>query len=267
MNFYSELENIFRKQILDSYPLDWEENYITRTLLFEYRKLFRNIEINGLSPLPIRIESTGYKLTGKPESNFWDIAIIVRITHPEIPTFEGVASLEAKKIHKKSRKFEEIKGKQLDIISSQSKYSMLLMYDFEPIQKHHDYSFFSSTTKPTHVAVVPIDIVESIVKEKTSSLSSPKKISLDSNSLYKFSVPLAYQIVFRYFRGLDLEFNESLLKLVKGYETESRLVARERNLPQYILQVSVSYGDSYIDTEFDVNRGVFTEITSSELED
>jgi hypothetical protein len=165
MSLYSELENIFRKQILDSYPLDWEENHITRSLLFEYRKLFRNIEINGLSPLPIRIESTGYKLTGQTESNFGDIAIIIRIAHPGVSTFEGVALLEAKKIHKKTRKFEEIKGKQLNRISSRSKYPMLLMYDFKPIEKYHDYSFFPST-KPTHIAVVPIDIVESIVKEK-----------------------------------------------------------------------------------------------------
>lgn len=54
MNLYSELENIFRQQILDSYPSDWHEDYITRKICFEYRKLFRNLQINGLSSLPIR---------------------------------------------------------------------------------------------------------------------------------------------------------------------------------------------------------------------
>jgi hypothetical protein len=35
MNLYSELENIFRKQILDSYPLDWEENYVNKNVFTE----------------------------------------------------------------------------------------------------------------------------------------------------------------------------------------------------------------------------------------
>jgi hypothetical protein len=66
---------------------------------------------------------------------------------------------------------------------------------------------------------------------------------------------------------LDLEFDKDLLKSVKGYETEFREFERERNLPQYILQVSVSYGNSDVNAEFDVNRDFFTEITSSELEE
>src|SRR5436189_159680 len=121
MTLYSEIENICRQQILDSYPSDWSEDYITRKILFEYRKL----------------------------------------------------------------------------------------YDNQSIQKFHDYSFFPSTTKQNHAVVVPIDIVESIIRDKDPDYLAQdkdrKKFPIDANSIYKFSVPLAYQILFRYFRGLDLD--------------------------------------------------------------
>ncbi len=32
LTLYSELENICRQQILDSYPSDWSEDYITRKI-------------------------------------------------------------------------------------------------------------------------------------------------------------------------------------------------------------------------------------------
>ncbi|MEH2415009.1 hypothetical protein [Nostoc sp.] len=268
MTLYSELENIFRQQVLDSYPSDWSEDYITRKIFFEYRKLFRDIQINGLSSLAIKINSAAYKLTGKSETKFGDIGFLVRITHPDIPDFEGVTSLEAKIIHKTKRKFQEIKGRQLNTISSNVKYPMLLLYDNQSIEKFHDYSFFPSTTKQNHAVVVPIDIVESIIRDKDPDYldqdKDQKKFPIDANSIYKFSVPLAYQILFRYFRGLDLDFNQNLIEHIKGYESEYLFNLQERSLPQYLLLISVSYGDYDTNIEFDINRNIFSEITSSE---
>ena len=267
MTLYSELENIFRQQILDSYPLDWSEDYITRKIFFEYRKLFRDIQINGLSSLAIKINSAAYKFTGEPETKFGDIGFIVRITHPDSSCFEGVTSLEAKKIHKNKRTFQEIKGKQLNTISRNVQYPMLLLYDNQSVQKFHDYSFFTSTTKQNHAVVVPIDIVESIIIDKDPHYldqdKDRKKFPIDANSIYKFSVPLAYQILFRYFRGLDLDFNQDLIQYLKGYESEYSLNMPEINRPQYLLLVSVNYGDSDSSIEFDINRDIFSEITSS----
>lgn len=271
MTLYTELENIFRQQILDSYPSDWEEDYITRKIFFEYRKLFRNIQINGLSSLTISINSAAYKFTGNPETRFGDIGFIVRITYPGSAPFEGFTSLEAKKIHKTTRRFEEIKGKQLNKISREVQYPMLLMYDNKPIEKIHDYSFFPSTRKANHAVVVPIDIVKLIINEKYPSYldedKNHKKISIDGKNIYNFSVPLAYQILFRYFRGLDLDFNQDLIRYMKGYQNEDLYNQLERSLPQYLLLVSVSYGDAEITMDFDIDRRVFQEITSSELDE
>lgn len=267
---YSHLENIFRQQIIDSYPVDWKEDYITMKILFEYRKLFRNIEINGLSSLPIKVNSIAYKLDGKPETEFGDIGFLIRITHRNGYFFEGVTSLEAKVIHKATRKFQEIKGKQLNRISSNIKYPMLLMYDFRPIKKFHDYSFFPSISKSNHVAVVPIDIVELFVKDKDPEYSKKDtrhKTPLDGESIYQFSVPLAYQILFRYFRGLDLDFNPKLIRSIKGLEFEDLSNVQEISLPQYLLVISVSYGDSELSMDFDINTSIFSEIMSSEPED
>ena len=271
MTLYTELENLFRQQILDSYPSDWDEDYITRKILFEYRKLFRNIQINGLSSLPISINSAAYKFTGNAETRFGDIGFIVKITYPGSAPFEGVTSLEAKKIHKTKRKFEEIKSRQLNTISREVQYPMLLMYDNQPIEKIHDYSFFPSTRKANHAVVVPIDIVESIINDKNSSYldesKNSKKISIAGKNIYNFSVPLAYQILFRYFRGLDLDFHKHLIRYTKGYQEEDLSNQLERSLPQYLLLVSVSYGDVERTMDFDINTRVFREITSSELDE
>ncbi len=269
MTVYSHLENIFRQQILDSYPVDWKEDYITREILFEYRKLFRNIEINGLSSLPIKVNSIAYKLDGKSETEFGDIGFLIRITPRNGSCFEGVTSLEAKKIHKATRKFQEIKGKQLNRISSNLTYPMLLMYDFHPIKKFHDYSFFPSISKANHAAVVPIDIVELFVKDKDPEYSNKDphhQTPLDGESIYQFSVPLAYQILFRYFRGLDLDFNPKLIRSIKGWEFEDLSNEQEISLPQYLLVISVSYGDSDLSMDFDINISMFSEIMSSEPE-
>ncbi|NEU83263.1 hypothetical protein [Nostoc sp. UIC 10630] len=272
MTLYSELENICRQQILDSYPSDWSEDYITRKIVFEYRKLFRDIQINGLSSLTIKINSAAYKFTGKSETKFGDIGLIVRITHPGNRYFEGVTSLEAKIIHKNKRKFQEIKARQLNIISSNVQYPMLLLYDNKSIEKFHDYSFFPSTAKQNHAVVVPIHIVESIIRDKVpdyfSQNKAQNKLPIEANSsIYQFSIPLAYQILFRYFRGLDLDFNQHLIQRIKGYEFEDLLDIQNRTLPQYLLLVSVSYGDFDSNIEFDINREIFREITSSEPEE
>ncbi|WP_143844972.1 hypothetical protein [Nostoc sp. T09] len=270
MTLYSELEKIFRQQILDSYPSDWDEDYITRKILFEYRKLFRNIQINGFSSLPVTINSAAYKLIGNTETQFGDIGFIVKLTYSGSHSFEGATSLEAKKIHKNKRSFEEIKGKQLNKISSKIQYPMLLMYDNKPIKKFHDYSFFPTTTKHNHAVVVPINIVESIIREiNPYYIDKDKnyKIPIDGNSIYKFSVPLAYQILFRYFRGLDLDFNQELIRNLKGYQNQDLSYLQESNLPQYLLVVSVSYGEAETMIDFDINTEIFTEITSSELDE
>ncbi|WP_353932723.1 hypothetical protein WJM97_09105 [Okeanomitos corallinicola TIOX110] len=268
MNLYSELENIFRQQILDSYPIDWKEDYITHKIFFEYRKLFRNLQINGLSSSTISINSAAYKFSGNPERLFGDIGFIVKITDADRNHFEGVTSLEAKIRHKKTGKFEEIKVNQLNRISKNLQYPMLLMYDYNPIDKFHDYSFFPSTARRNHTAVVPINIVKSIIPTVPDYLKKDKnsKTSIDTKGIYKFSVPLAYQIIFRYFRGLDLDFDQDLIRIMKGYENEEldAYDLREILLPKYLLLVHVNYGNSETNIDFDVNTGLFQEITSSE---
>ncbi|HLO86775.1 MAG TPA: hypothetical protein VK203_17480 [Nostocaceae cyanobacterium] len=275
MTLYAELEKIIRQQIWDSYPSDWREDYITRKILFEYRKLFRNIQIQGLSSLDFTINSVAYKFTGNLETQFGDIGFLVRIKYPDNSIIEGVTSLEAKIKHKKTRRFQEIKGRQLQTISANIKYPMLLMYDYQPIEKVHDYSFFPSTTKQNYAAVVPINVVYSIIRDVKPDFHNQdknNKTPVDAKTIYKFSVPLAYQIIFRYFRGLDLDFDHDLVKYIKGYEFEEgnyRRVIEERSLPQYLLCISVDYGEleSYIDMDFGVNINFFSEITSSEPED
>ena len=79
-----------------------------------------------------------------------------------------------------------------------------------------------------HAVTLPINIAISV--------------NLKNTKLYRFSYPLSHQILTRYFRGLDLDFQQEALDIAKGYD-------REIGPPQFLLVVSV-----VPDLQSDINR-------------
>ncbi len=244
---YAKLEQMLREEVKDSFPHEWDEDYITLKILSEYRKKFSSIKMVDVFSIPIKIESLSYKLKGKNETRFGDIAFLLRIQYPD-KNLEGVAFLEAKKMHQYKNIFDAIKHEQLNRIMSNAPRSLLLMYDYRPIHQYYPFlaeSNFFLLEQYTHTAVIPISLATSI-KDK-------------NEKLYRFSVPLSYQILYRYFRGLDLEFSQKALEIAKGYN-------REFGTPQYLVVVSVAYGEVNSPDFREFNRNIFTPIDSTEIE-
>ena len=202
---------------------NWDEDYITQDLLVEYRRRFRNIEIK-IAKKTIHLDSNAYKLTNKlsAEEKFGDVALIVKIQYSD-RAVEGVAFLEAKKRTEKTRRFDAIKDKQLERIYKNAPHANLLLYDYESIHNDDDYKLQQLRGIKQHGSLHAVTLPMNI------AISS----GLKNTKLYRFAHPLSHQILTRYFRGLDLDFQQETLDIARGYN-------REAGSPQFLLVVSVT---------------------------
>lgn len=234
------LETVLMSQVKDNFPTDWDEDFITRSILKELRKKLKSVRIHGLKNR-MKIEWSAFKLQGIPERKFGDIALLVNIKYHDGDRIEGVAFLEAKKRSRNKTKFGAMKVKQLRKIFRNSPRSMALLYDYDDITQFANIGLDSSIYnwyewKPcTCSVVVPINTILSLKKKDIT--------------LYKFSLPFSYQLFFRYFHGFDLEFQKKPINIAKGY-------AEEIGLPRYLAVVSIAFGRSepYRDIGFNRNR-------------
>lgn len=244
IEFCSEVEKIIANQVKGNYPVDWDEDFITRSILREFRNSFSYVEVDGLKNT-ITMAWSAYKLPRPPETKFGDVAILINIRYQDGDDIEGVGFLEAKKRDKDKITFSALKIPQLKRINKNAPHSMLLLYDYEDITKFANeiipnkdfYWFYYAWTPYTYSVVVPSDIFL-LTKQKNTTL-------------YKYSLPFSYQLCFRYFSGLDLEFQEKAIEIAKGYN--------EKMGANYLLVISIAHGrmESPI-VEFNRNR--FTEL-------
>ncbi|MGI0489524.1 hypothetical protein ACN4EK_29260 [Pantanalinema rosaneae CENA516] len=224
--FRDDLEgaiNSVIQRIVGDNLYNWDEDYITQDLLLEYRRRFKNIELK-IAKKTIQVDSNAYKLRKKlsAEEKFGDIALVVKIQYSD-HAVEGVAFLEAKKRTEKSRSFSAIKDEQLTRIYKNAPHAQLLLYDYESIHGDDDYKLQKlrgiKSSGSLHAVTLPMNI----------AISS----GLKNTKLYRFSHPLSHQILTRYFRGLDLDFQQEALDIAKGYN-------QEIGSPQFLLVVSVT---------------------------
>lgn len=244
--FLLELEIILQKHVKNNYPIDWDEDFITRSILKEIRNRLGSVKIRDFKER-MRIEWLPYKLKGRPENKFGDVAILVNIRYQDGDEIEGVAFLEAKKRDVNGTRFSAIKMAQLKRIHRNAPSSMVLLYDYNDITQFASFKpklnmrewYGWLVLKPcTCSVVVPTSIVSCNKKKDTT--------------LYKFSLPFSYQLIFRYFQGFDLELRKLPMKIAKGY-------ASERGLPAYLVVVAITYGRAEPPV-VDFNRDWFSEV-------
>lgn len=202
------------------------------------------VEIEGLKR-EMKINWTAFKLRGKNENKFGDIALLVNIHYHDGDNLEGVAFLEAKKRNKNQTKFGAVKTAQLKRIYKNAPSSMMLLFDYEDITQFIETGIFLErwnwlVLKPcTCSVVVPINTILHVRKKDTT--------------LYKFSIPFSYQLFFRYFQGFDLEFRELPIKIAKGY-------AAHKGVPTYLVIVSIGFGIAEPFRDINFNTDLFSKI-------
>src|SRR5690606_1984238 len=105
---------------------------ITLKLLSELNVALSSIELEG-EDYRRTVEWESYKLRGKYETNFGDIAIVVNINYRDGTHLDGVAFLEAKRRDWRKTTFSAMNDIQLKRVLLNAPRAHYLLYDYEDI--------------------------------------------------------------------------------------------------------------------------------------
>jgi hypothetical protein len=230
--FYRRVEKWLIGAVRSCYPASWDENHITYSIVDMLFARCQSVSLTGLDR-PFKIIWDSRKLRLPEEADYGDIAILVRLTTWAGDTLEGVGLLEAKRRDSGKASFSSVRVTQLKRILRKSPSSRLLLYDYDNVSSCMDnvaapYEDYFANWRSGHI------------EPYTHSVCVSTGLALSRNQfttgLHKFGVPLAHQLVARYFRGLDLEMDEETVNAVKGNITR-------HGGPRALILVGVSTGD------------------------
>lgn len=207
------IDRILHKEIAQCHPRYWNEDHITLSWL---KRLISEWPSFSLAPHPTTIVRwDAYKMDGSLEQENGDVAFLIDINFDNGNALQGVGFLEAKRIYDTGR-FEALKWAQLRLLSSNSSNHQLLLYDHSPIPTQYslgaclpcdccpcceDHGQYCCESSEFSAAIVMPTLHAIAYEEKGRVLES-------------IGHRLSEQILLRYFRGLDLDFDADLVKRV-----------------------------------------------------
>lgn len=200
------VDNTIRSAISSCYPRSWNEDHITYTWLEKLRGATPKIFVPN-SPR-IRVLWDAYKMDGKLEEDNGDVAFLIKVTFPNQNTLSGVAFLEAKRIYDSGR-YDALKWAQLKHMTDHSSHHHLLLYDFQEQEIQHPLTWGCCFGGPCFCDADENKAI-GIVVPTFHALAYEEK----SRSLTTIGYRLSEQIMLRYFRGLDLNFDQTLVENV-----------------------------------------------------
>lgn len=281
MDLVARIEALLIQTIGSCYPHEWDEDFITLGILRTLRNDLKEITIR-LGDGRAKVMWRPFKLAGKAERCFGDIALLVQIHDKDGQRLEGAAFLEAKRRYPESAAYDSIRHYQLDMICEHAPHAMALLYDFNQITEFVRYQ-----TLPDHRLVLKNPIIvertqDSIkvahprqggfeIEEFTSPATVSSTLALTvpltivaavgrkDVVLYRYGMPFSAQLVLRYLNGFDLEFSREALRTAKGW-------FHALPPPKFLLIVQIHRGgESDLENpssfEFDVNQERFEPLT------
>ncbi|MGD1047109.1 MAG: hypothetical protein ABR936_17530 [Bacteroidota bacterium] len=228
--FHYSVEEILKKEIEGNYPHQWDEDHITRQILRQFRNQFHSINLFGFKH-ETKIAWEVYKLVGSLETNAGDIGLLVNVYLKNGTVVTGVAFIEAKKRKLNTVRFDELRQKQLRRINRFSPSARLLLYDYEditqfPLNQSHfidpdEFRYYNLVFNNTYAVTLPMNLALANFSNNTN--------------LYHLSVPFSYQLIFRYFHGLDLDYSKKAIDSITQFPSSQKL-------PRYLMTISVGIG-------------------------
>ena len=251
--FYLKLEKIISDEINSSYPIDWNEDFISRNILRKFRNELNYIEIEGYK-YNRAISWEAYKYDGTIENKFGDIGFIVSIDYPDGDKIEGVSFIEAKKRYNNSTLFKSIKFSQLRRINRNAPHSMVLLYDYLDITDFAQ-NYYSSNSGFYYGDIDPYIIspnIKNTLVTKATIAPNTNVIAVNKKDigLYKLSLPFSYQISFRYFHGFDLDKSERALGIAKGFSSK-------KGFPNTICILKISSSKQMLENIPNINKKLY----------
>ncbi|HUI70107.1 MAG TPA: hypothetical protein VL354_06270 [Spirochaetia bacterium] len=243
-----EIERIVKARVPASHPGSWAEDSVIAGLVTSLASELNDTEVSGFRQgYTIRLSAFQHK--GRREAPGSDISLLVHIARKDGATLDGAAFIEAKLKQDRKRTFESFRLPELKKLFRSSPFSHVLFLDYEditsyssnrsvqfPPMEYNPWRGGIPTTPCTYAALVPTNIVISQ--------------HLNDTSIYGFSVPLSYQLVYRYLHGLDLDLSEQALLAARGQPTK-------KSLSEFLLTFSIfEEGVQPVDVA-DLNRKVW----------
>lgn len=228
-------------QLLDTcirgcYPRAWNEDHITYSWLSKLSEAWPSLAPTRHGSVDVSWDA--YKMDGALEEENGDVAFLIDLRFDNGNTLQGVGFLEAKRIYKSGR-FDALKWKQLIGLEANSTNHQLLLYDYDPVQT--DFSQFESICYFDCEACGEEQELRCFhgYADKSSAIVVPSVHAIayeeKGRVLESIGYRLAEQIVMRYFRGLDLNFDKDLV---------SKVLAGVAGGAKYLAVATVSVGSS-----------------------
>lgn len=207
------IDQIIHREVVQCHPRYWNEDHITYSWL---RKLISEWPSINLNPHPsFSVRWDAYKMDGTLEQENGDVAFLIDINFENGNSLQGVGFLEAKRVYDTGR-FDAIKWAQLRFLSANSSSHHLLLYDHNPVSTQ-----YSLAPCPCHSLVphcegglvcccAPSRVSSAIVMPTLHAIAYEEK----GRKLESIGYRLSEQIVLRYFRGLDLNYDPELVRRV-----------------------------------------------------
>lgn len=230
----------------------WSEDGITERILEDLTSNLPAVTIQtATGHSHISMAWDAYKLSGALEYNFGDIAFLVRLSFANGVHKEGVAFLEAKRIYKKSKRYDWLNQKQLDAHLKNTHAHRTLLYDYEDTLLHLDNIELQYYCQGLNYS--PLD------KNYAHTLHSEHVLSLNDRSrkLYENSLPLSFIITTRYLKGFELDFSANSVSRAKGY-----LDKEGRGGIRYLVVAHVSMNPEIepFPDKIEINREIYMEL-------
>lgn len=244
-----ELESVIYSSVRERYPASWDREIITASLFSGIKNTLHGKRI--LTPgNVIHSRWRMYRLSGDRDNSFCDTAIIVQVSFHDGQIVRGTAFLEIAEKDPQKNTFSGLNKTRIKKISSAGQGSRVILYDYDPIAGMAFPSTAESVigTSPhswnawlpyTHAVAVPAGLA----------------LALDckSTGLYKASLPLSYQICYRYLYGLDLDFGKQALDIATGTRTD-------RGNPGFLVLIAAAHGGAEPLDAFEFNRELYEHI-------
>ncbi|AXT59248.1 hypothetical protein D1816_02415 [Aquimarina sp. AD10] len=244
INYEIKLEKVISDAINSSYPHSWTEDLITNELLKSIGAFFNKHTFSDNLNRETKIKFSAYKLKGKAETEFGDIAFLTNIRFDNGLEFKGVANFEAKKRIKDSFDYQKQSRKdQYKTICENKPYSQILLYDYEPISQHVKPIYYLDEWRRMYRDDNNRQLITQCVCFPLYMVSDGKKVNRNHN---RIAHTMSEQFCRRIFYGLDLHLEEDINKTIKDFDA--------KNHPKFVVDLQITHGNTSI-MDDDMGRG------------
>ncbi|MCU0843392.1 MAG: hypothetical protein MUC76_00515 [Spirochaetes bacterium] len=245
-----ELEEAFFTVVKGAYPGSWEDAGITRSLIMEIAGIMNERQLRTPGNL-VKTNWRPLQLAGEPESELCSMAMLFRIRYHDGQAVEGASFIQARAKDPGRNSFSSIKKDQLKRVQSIAHHSQLLLYDYDNIT-----GMAFPATAESVLGAYPASWNRWAPYTVAAVTPSHCALALGSKdaALYKTSLPWSYQLCFRNFYGLDLDYGDIAVDTARG-------VRFEKGRARYLVLVSVAHGGADLDESFDFDRAAYTEMS------